>query len=359
MLVMKTYTKTCGAAVIIAALCSCNGNQENVADEYFSDSCKIWPAENTQATDTLRAESVSAEIPGAYKLNVVDTILCVSTTISDALFEFCTLSGDSITTVGIRGNGPNDFTSNRTCGQVVNKNGEFGLWVIDVNGAKLKRLNISKSLSLNMSIVDEMVAIQPMVTDAFVCSEKLYQITCGEKNQNLKVSDTSEVNAEIFYDEKLYKIDFDSDKLFMAYNSSASIPPNGNYLALAMLSFNQINIIDLRDMTKSAVVIGEATKSDNIFSRDSLSPHWSYYTGITTSDNYIFALYENQIFDYDKDYVLKPCALHIVNYDGTIKAIVPLDRYIKSISYSQRDNKIYALSENDEICAYNLANIIH
>jgi WD40 repeat protein len=351
----KPLILTLACAAIGVSITSCGGQKAKIADEYFSDDCIVWAGNDVAEHDTLRAESVSTEVLGAYKLNVVDTVVCVSTRATDTMFELRTLQGDSIATVGLRGPGPNDFTSNRTCGQLFSENGEFGLWVVDVNSAKMKRLNISRSLSQGQNVVDSVVQLRPMVSDAFLSGDKLYQITMSEKNLNLRVTNATEGNGTATLSEDpLYKLEFDSSKLFMTYNASVGMTPDGKYLVMAMLAFNQINIMDLTDMSRKSIVVGESTPSDKLLDEQTMTPQQSYYKAIALSNDYIFALYENQPFS-STDY--KPTVLHIAKPDGTLVAVAPLDRYISSIAYSPQSKKIYGLSENGELCIYNVSEL--
>jgi WD40 repeat protein len=341
-----------GMVMVVAGACACCSR--GASDEYFSDDCLVWAEADVATRDTLRAAAVSEEVLGAYKLTVVDTILCVSTTSMPTLFQLCNLSGDSITSIGFRGHGPDDFTSNRTCGQTFRENGEVGLWVVDVNNAKLKRLNLTRSIIANQSVVDSIVGVEPLVKNAFVSDGRLIQETMLAENFKLKISrDDSDL-----YDKQLYKLDFDGGRSFMAYNTSMALSPSGRYLVMAMMAVNQINLIDMSTMSRRAVVVGEPTQSDKIFADGESTSQWSYYTSVTLSDDYVYALYENQPFDYAEDYVMQPCSVHILRFDGSVVAVVPLDRYISSISVAPDNGTLYGLSEDNRICTYHLAGVL-
>jgi hypothetical protein len=47
-----------------------------------------------------------------------------------------------------------------------------------------------------------------------------------------------------------------------------------------------------------------------------------------------------------------------LRFDGSVVAVVPLDRYISSISVAPDNGTLYGLSEDNRICTYHLAGVL-
>lgn len=333
-------------------LYSCSQNETKINESYFTENNRVYDRDDCVITDTLCAEILRRECMGAVRIAAVDSVICITTSGLPRLFELYNLAGDSLTAIGRRGNGPDDFANTQTNNATFSDSDGFGIWIVDVGNARLKRLNLLKSLQKNQSVVDRSIPIQPMVKFAALSADSLLvQEIMDLTNFRLNIAETADYD-NVISDEPLYHVNF-GDAFFMAYNSEMSLNPSGTHLVIPMLSINQVNIMNLRDKSRTAVSIGNV-EPQHMVMENSL-PRWFYYLRISFSENNIIALYKNSPYDHPDDYVPAPYELHILNLDGELMAIIPLDRVIYSISYSQKDKKLYALDAEENICVYNLS----
>ena len=317
---------------------------------YFDNSLQEYISDNISYSEKIEGIPVISDAIGAYSLEVVDTMICLAHRQRDMMFSLYNLNGDSLVSVGIMGQGPSDFTSNRMNGQYVLSDRFAGLWVNDVNASALKLLNLTKSIEESISCVDSIIPIQPMVKNAFIVGDTIVQEVIGDGNYDLLAS----VDGKLISRFPLYAYNIDLSDLFVFYDGKMRVSPDGNYMVIAMSAINQLNILDLSSKHKRiAVSVGGVKSPDYVMDRENKIPFHTYYSDIALSDGMIYALYENQPYITDEDH-LKNSELHVIDYTGKIITIFPLDRFLYAISYSEKDNSIYGIDDNETIVRYKL-----
>ncbi len=324
---------------------------------YFSDSLKEYKSSDVQHTDTLEGTTIIDEVMGAYSLSVVDSIICVANRQRDTMFSLFSLTGDSLATVGVLGQGPADFTSNRLNGQTSFTNHEgASVWVNDVNASALKRLNLTQSIAIGKSQVDSIIPIRPMVKNAYILGDTLIQEVIGDGNYNISLSSLGDKWTE---EEPLYRLPVDFSDLFMFYNGTMAVSPDGKHLVIALSAINQINILELTGARKRlAISVGGVMPPAEVLDPETQTPSHGYYIDLALDDKYIYALYENLPYTASED-ERQSTELHVMDYNGDLIAILPLDRFISAIAYSSADNSIYALADATEaIVRYDLSKFI-
>ena len=329
------------ALVISGAVFSACEKKEQINEVYFTENCKVYRPTD-QLTDTLRGEQIIEEAFGAGKITSADTILCMVTRDNEAMFALYNTRGDSLASIGVRGQGPNDFTVGWTSGQRFDNGDDVGIWINDVNVGHLKGLNLSKSLREGKSIVDTTLMTDAMVTNAVVNDGKIIDIVASGNNCALSV--ISAADQTQIHREQLFLMDL--TPMFTAFYCDMVISPDGRYLVLAMRALNEVNIIDLNDYSRLTATVG------NVPVKDAVADGKVYERSPTLSDRYIMTLCDNGADQSDTE--KRPGSLHIFDYQGNLIANVPLDRYLYSITYVAKDNCIYALDDNESVYRYPL-----
>lgn len=351
------YSNIINAILAVIMLNSCNGNNNgyNMSREpsiYFADSLNVIDNANISRSEIITGDTIIDEAMGAYTLNVVDSIICLANRQSDMMFSFYNLNGDSIASLGHRGQGPSDFTNNDMNRQSVVSDGNTCIWIVDVNSAALKRLNLTKSIQCNQSCVDSIIPIRSMVTKAFLVGDTIIQEVMADGNYDLSLSS---IDGKSLYQEPLYKHKVDLSELFMFYKGTMAVSPNGKHLVIAMSAINQINIIDLTNgEQRYAVSVGGVESPHSVLDPQNHTNIWTYYSNLSLGDNYIYALYENQPYD-TGDNEMKKSEIHLFDYEGNLVKILPLDRFLYAISYSGKNNSLYGLDDNENVLRYDLS----
>lgn len=352
LIVMKNLKFSTTIASLLMLASSCTSKQpEQLNEVYFTDNGIVYDETELVVSDTLRSEVIQKDRIGIWRLLVADSILCCQTIDLPHKFELYSIDGDSLAGIGLRGNGPNDFATGSLNGVIDNETGDLGVWVVDTNNAMLKRLNLSKSIDRGKSIVDSMYRIPGYTVDAFLVDGKLIYPQMVPGSFNLHIAD-GENGENVIYNEPLYLVDF-GQSLMSAYHSFKKISPNGKYFVNPMLAINQVNILNLEDMSRLAVSIGNVKKQDEVLT--DRGPAHYYYIGLTLSDDNIFALYHNISTDADMEaQEANFRQLHVFDYNGNLKGVYPFDKVIYDVSYSPVDNSLYAITADEEICRYRL-----
>lgn len=137
-------------------------------------------------------------------------------------------------------------------------------------------------------------------------------------------------------------------------NSIDIIKSDKSKIVMAMVMFNQINIIDLVDYSKKAITISNKNTWVSEEELDMDEPVL-YYSAITADDNYIYALYSNQkIRSFRKEEVNS--SIHVFDWQGfPIAQLIP-DQCIYSLAID-KNNTLWGLTLNEEIFKFELPNL--
>lgn len=354
----KFTTVVLGIVLIMGTiLVSCSGNQQKINEEYFTDNCIVYNTNEIFKADTIHAEVLAEDLLGVNVPLAIDSflVLTLDSEMSNRI-ELRNLKGDSITSIVKTGIGPDDVLNCRLNGNTFNNQDGLGCWIVDTGNAKLKRLNITKSLLANKGIIDSVISIPPMVLFADIIGDSLIQLHETPNEFSLCISEVEDYK-NIIHDELQYNIEFNNGDIFSAYSSPSAISPDRQYLVKAMRAINQINILNIKDNSRLTVSIGNVQTRDKVLNEEHL-PRWEYYSWVSLSNNRIFALYRNKPYICSEEQSLKPAEIHVFNYTGQLIAILPLDKPIEVCTYSALDNSIYGVTYDEALCRYKLPEAI-
>lgn len=316
---------------------------------YFADSLQVYKADAIEKID-VSGQTVIDEAIGAFSLNVVDTVICLSDRQRNEMFSLYNINGDSLATVGVLGQGPSDFTSNSQNKQYVLTPNMAGTWVVDINSTSLKLLDLTASIDTGKSVVDSIVPIRAMVSKAFLVKDTLIQEVFGEQNFNLTLSS---LDGKWSVEEPLYRHMLPASELFMFYLGKMGVSPDGKFLVNVMSSINQVNILTLNNERKRiSVSVGGVEAPEKVIDAETHVPVHTFYTGVALSNDKIYALYENRPFMASDDDEVKNSEIHVMDYTGKVVGIMLLDRMCDELAYSSRDKAIYVIDHNEAVVRY-------
>ena len=292
---------------------SCKNGNETINEEYFTDNCIVYSHENIIPTDTLSADIVMSERMGVNDIMIADSIICLGVKGSKYAFELYNLQGDSLISICSKGSGPNDVGNTIPNSMTFDDDSGFGFWIVDQINAKLKRVNLAKSLEENTGVIDVAQTIKPMVKFAANLGDSLIQEEMSPSNMCLTISESADC-SNVISSKPLYNIDFDNGGGFMAYNSPMAISDDCQNLVIAMGAINQINILNLKDKSRLSVSLGNVKKRDQILLEG--APRNIFYTGVCISDDNIIALNSNMSAE-NMEKEERPIAdLHVIDMGG-------------------------------------------
>ena len=215
-----------------------------------------------------------------------------------------------------------------------------------VNTAELKFVDVDKSLKEGRCIVTRTVPTAPRVINAFCLDDSTLlfeQETPGNYQLCERKIGSSEEKSQDMY--RRVKDAFDTYRSFMAVNRNRKI------LVSAMQWLNQVNFTKLDgDSIYCKSVSLYADAQTPIEDEDK---QMNYYTGITTTSKYVYALYMNQSREeaFDKE---QPTEIHVFDWDGNFVKKLVANEYLYSITVNANDNAIYARDMEGNVYRYEL-----
>ena len=258
------------------------------------------------------------------------------------------LQGDSVTSLGVRGNGPNDFINMQLKGQSCIDDNDCCLWVNDVSSAMLKRINLTKSIEKSTCVVDKKVKTYPTSVNAFYFNDSsVVQEMMTAGNYELFTC----VNGKSVSHESLYLTDVQNP--FSYYKSTMRLDLSSSMLVAAMNSFNQINFLNLRTGERTTSCWGEPVNMTDLVDKDSGLEKWVYYIDIELTENQIYALFMDQSQEdaFEKE---KNMEIHVFDKVGHPLKVLELDRYACAFCIDNTGSVLYALVDDSQIYRYRL-----
>ncbi len=92
-----------------------------------------------------------------------------------------------------------------------------------------------------------------------------------------------------------------------------------------MSYFNQLNIITLPDMERSAVSVGNLKKYDNCYNSAGRMPKFYAYGSTTCGNNDVYAIYYGMAEGDIAPETEQPVGttIHVITFDGTVRKYLP------------------------------------
>ena len=337
--------------IVASASCTRSVKTETPGEIYFTDNITVYPAD-AFTPDSITASVVIDEVIGAMSLTAGNGLIAVSTPQDEPMVKIYTSTGAPLGAFCNKGQGPDDFLNTHILRPHLSDNGDTCIWINDVTGQALKRLNISLSRRESHTKVDSVVptafgAINALIAGDMLVFELMDNDACKLNYRNLS-EPTDTLHTEQMY---VYPT---SD--FYAYTGSPDVSPDGKHLAIGMSYFNQLNIITLPDMERSAVSVGNLKKYDNCYNSAERMPKFYAYGSTTCGNNDVYAIYYGMA---DDDIVpdteeQKGTTIHVIAFDGTVRRILAASELLVGISFDEDTSTLYGIGADERIYKYDL-----
>lgn len=319
----------------------------SVPNVYFTDNLNQIHSSSVE-TVSLQGHLVLDGLYGISDMKIVQNYLCLTIPKLERMLHLYSLNGDSICSIGRRGNGPNDFINCCLNGQSSVDGENAYLWINDVSNAELKRIDLTKSIKNESCYVDKHVKTLPMSVNAFYINDSLVvQEVMTERNYNLFVGNADSISEY----NTLYSIDVSGP--FSYYKSIFRLDPSSSFLISAMQSINQINYINWKTKERISSCVGTITKWENIVDKKTGLENWTYYADLKVTNDCVYALYMDQNYN-DSYEVEKPVEIHVFDKRGKLVKILNLDKYLVHFDIDENTSTLYGLMNDSEIYSYKI-----
>jgi hypothetical protein len=323
------------SVIVLAGLSSCSSNNNDL----FTDNNVI--VTRFEKEKQLVARVLLDNVYGYYNMGRIDKYLVLFSVQHERFFYVYSNTGDSLGGFGMKGQGPTDLLNNHWCGQADDKS----MWINDVNRARMCAVNVEQSLAQKQCVFDTVIRTAGFSVNSFVLNDST--ILCEQIRTNNYYLLTTNINTEETTEEQLYK--YPSDYVFGMYNSQWRIKPDCSKMASAMHSINMLNILDLKTGERKSIITGnQSINLANIIDTETSLAKRMHYITLDVTDNYIYALYENESFGIE---------IHVFDWQGTpvCRYIVP--EYTLTIAVDENNRCIYSWPQDlEKIYVYDMDN---
>lgn len=317
------------------------------SDDCFTDNVRCYDREDVEVVH-LHGRSLLNNMIGVTDVVLVGNYLCLATPQLEKKLQVYNLQGDSLASLCVKGNGPNDFINMQLRGQVQVNDTSCYLWVNDVSSAMLKRIDLTRSVNESTCVVDGMVKTYPMSTNAFYVNDSVVvQEVMTPTNYELFTC----VNGEPMSHEKIYSVDVMNP--FSFYKSAMRLDVSSSLLVSAMNSFNQVNFWNLRTGERISTRLGDSVDMSTLLDKETGLENWVYYVDVELANGQVYALFLNQS---QEDAFEKGAKVEIHQFDrsGHLQRIFELDRYVTAFCMDSSASSLYALVDDSQIYNYQL-----
>lgn len=156
--------------------------------------------------------------------------------------------------------------------------------------------------------------------------------------------------GQVIYQYPLYdKVDFIR---YNQINSADRIKPDLSKIAMGMLMFNQINILDLKENNNFTIT---AATGNTYLSKKYLDEHEPiiYYCDLECTDKYIYALYVNQKMS-EWQRIAHPTEIHVFDWNGNAVYKLKTQETLLNIDIDETGQKIYGLATEEQVFIYDI-----
>ncbi|MDE6265469.1 MAG: hypothetical protein K2M11_10060 [Paramuribaculum sp.] len=339
-----------GCVIAMSALASCSGAEKTEAPDeiYFTDNIKVYPAD-AFVVDTLAGGIVIDEVVGGTWLAVGNGVIAVATPRDETMVKLYTTGGDSIGAFCTKGQGPNDFYNADLMRPYLSESGDTCIWINDVSMTKFKRLNLSKSFREGMTLVDSVVNTEFGAINAFMAGDMLlYEVMDNDAYKLCSRSIADE--SDTLRSEQMYVYPTAD---FYAYYGNSDVSSDGRHIAVGMAYFNQLNMIDLPDMKRTAVSIGNLGKYEDCYDSANRESKFYAYGDVSCGNDEVYAIYYGRSAD-ESDEETKGTTIHVIGYDGKVKRVLAVPEILRSISYDDSTSTLYGIDSEERVYKYDI-----
>ena len=287
---------------------------------------------------------------GTLGLHIIDTfIISTQSNLPEYLGVYQKEDGKKIKDLLPIGRGPNEFLDFTFKGQYCKNKEEIKLYFSDCNKGYFYELNLTQTLqqdTLNISKISRIPyrSFPTFATDSFYISK-----TYIPENQKL-IYLMHDSTGQVIYQYPLYdKVDFIR---YNQINSADRIKPDLSKIAMGMLMFNQINILDLKENNNFTIT---AATGNTYLSKKYLDEHEPiiYYCDLECTDKYIYALYVNQKMS-EWQRIAHPTEIHVFDWNGNAVYKLKTQETLLNIDIDETGQKIYGLATEEQVFIYDI-----
>ncbi|MFZ6665580.1 hypothetical protein [Peijinzhouia sedimentorum] len=270
-----------------------------------------------------------------------------------------------------RGNGPNEFNSPIRVHGFEYENRDLFLWFHDINEVKLHRLNITKSLILDETIIDKTLKI-PLNPDPLsirFINDSI--IVFNNSNLSLRINQLNyynlnsdslfkEIQFDLEYEKQSQEVEYIQYIYNIIYVNVFDIKPSKDKIVTVYQYQDQVDLLSSEGirLNRYQNSTDYMNKSTDFLSSRKRSALNIYYKAVEADDNFIYALYYNQ----PSELYLNQhhnSSIHVFDWDLNLIAEIKLKDYLLNFSLNKEQGTIVGYDYfNEKLLEYEIKKII-
>lgn len=333
--------------LIISLFSSCNRNHKEI--NFFRGELK-----NIDFPETyfLEGEKILVDTLGIGYVQIFDPYIILGTYSLPYFTQIYTCSSQKhIGDFFNKGQGPKDFLSFN----IIKKEYPH-LWVKDYNNRIVSLLNVSEGFSDKGFEIEKTYSYKTAVDpfNVFYLNDSSLLIKDFEINKGLHYYKYNPITEEkTGNDLVIYNYPIDYSLMNKMLTLSDALHPNGNKIVSITEIFDQIDIINLDDLSQNISVTTNkhpVNYSRIINTEEDELKHF-YFDIPYCNENEIFVLYHSE----EKE----KTEVHIINWEGEAIAKLLLDKKIRGIDVDRSQKYLYGIEESTEyLYKFDLNNLL-
>ena len=263
-----------------------------------------------------------------------------------------------------RGRGPNEFISLSFDGEYASQNGDNWLYMSAINEHQVFKFNLTSYVQfrdLDMQLLHEYEESQGLQMRTRVLNDTTFVAYTFVQDKNglrvfyRKYFSTSDDKVEI----NLLNHHVKNYEEFDVLWSAQHIRPDKKKMALAMERMNRVHIIDLDDTENNITITPKGQRYVSLKELSRVEPlqTTTYYVDVKTTQDYIFALFQNQLF---ADFRVKPDKpeIHVFDWKGFPLYKLRFEECLGGFCIDTVKKIMYAYDNFEIVYQYDLSEIL-
>jgi hypothetical protein len=314
----------------------------------------------------------SAKNGGIY---VIDSLLLISI-YKDTVFYNIYGKGSQkkIGTLGVKGNGPNEWQVSFYNSQYIDTKQGILLWFMEEERGEMRLVNLSKVIEAKhpLPILEKLISINskkfPFNFLFYINEEKIIGDGGYFDEDRVRIKSYNPQSQEIKKSKLFPRIknikELPSPVLYNFYHTQFRKHPTKNLFVQAMSVMNRIDIFD-EDLNLLRSMVSGKNWQDDFFDAKKIDVETDFmkdirdgYASATVSEDFIFALVANKKKSAVTGEVQKSF-IKVFDWEGQPKCLLEVNEDLFSISIDDREGYLYATAPTQEkILRYDLKKLL-
>jgi len=339
-------------------LCVCCTESRNI----FNTTEKIFYNFDKEISLHAKVVGFDSIVTAPLSIFYIDSFLLFRHHTGDFFFSLYNLQTNKLVGRFLqRGRGPNEFISLSYWEEHILYNGERWLYMSDINLRSVIRFNLTNYLrSDDIDIVtlnqyNDLQMKTHVINDSTFLAYMFTQSNNGVRVFYRKYFSTSDQQEEINLTVKNVG-DYDEfDKL----GGVVRIREDKKKMVMAAIFMNRVHIFDLEEEKNNITLTPNDHRDISLSELARQSPLQTtiYYADVRTTQDYIFALFHNQLLG---EWQRKPknMEIHVFDWNGLPLYRLQIDEYLASFCVDPLEKIMYAFDYEENIYQYDLSKIL-